>query len=81
MAGVKAARDGGAVLHRYGEIEGISRAWAKILPGIENKLQQEWLVEGGIVNHDSKFSTILGRRKESPSIFAILTILFPAIKL
>jgi hypothetical protein len=81
MTRVKAARDGNAVPHHYGEIEGISRAWGKILPGVKNKLQQEGLVEGGIINHNPKFSTLLGRRKGSPSIFTALTILLSTIKL
>jgi hypothetical protein len=69
MSHVKPTRDGNAVRNRYGEVKGISRAWGEIFTGVENKLQQKRLVEGRIINHESKFSTLLGRREGVPSFF------------
>jgi hypothetical protein len=37
MAQIKAAEDGNIVPDLDGQIEGISRTWGEILPGIENK--------------------------------------------
>jgi hypothetical protein len=81
MARVKAARDGIVVSHRHREIETILRARGRIPSGIKNELEQEWLIERGIINHKLKFSTISVRRKDSFFFLSILTSLFFMIKL
>ena len=68
LAHVKATRDGYAVRDPYGEVEGISRAWGEILTGIKDKLPQERLVEGRIINHTLQFSTIWPQREGVSSI-------------
>jgi hypothetical protein len=69
LAHVKTTRDGDTVRNPYGEVKAISMAWGKIFTGIKNKLSEKRLVEEGIINHNFKFSILLGRRKGSPSIF------------
>jgi hypothetical protein len=69
LAQVETARDGDTVRHPYEEVKGVSRAWGKIITGIEYELSQKRLVEKGIINHNLKFSMLSERRKGSPSIF------------
>jgi hypothetical protein len=69
LAHVETTGEGDTFRHPYEEVKGVSRARGKIFTGIKNKLSQKRLVEKGIINHNIKFSILLGWRKGSPSIF------------
>jgi hypothetical protein len=51
LAHVETTRDRDTVRHRYREVKGVSRAWGKILTGIENELPEKRLIKERIINH------------------------------